>query len=109
MGVPHRTGGTDRKGMDCSAFVGMVMRDVYGKQVPRASREIAEGIKRKYERQLEEGDLVFFSFGRRTIDHVGIYLQNNKFVHVSTSKGVIISDLHDSWYYQYFTRAGTPR
>lgn len=107
MGTPHRSGGIDRRGLDCSAFVGMVMRDVYGKSVPRVSKDIAGQIKRKYERQLKEGDLVFFSFGRREIDHVGIYLHNNKFVHVSTSKGVIISDLHDSWYYKYFTRAGS--
>ncbi len=109
MGTPHRLGGTDQRGLDCSAFVGMVLRDVYGTSLPRASREMAEQIKRKYERQLREGDLVFFSFGRKDIDHVGIYLQNNKFVHVSTSKGVIISDLRDAWYYKYFTRAGTPR
>ncbi|SEL87493.1 C40 family peptidase [Parapedobacter koreensis] len=109
MGIPHRSGGVDRRGLDCSAFVGMVMRDVYGKSVPRVSKEMAEHIKRKYERQLQEGDLVFFSFGRRDIDHVGIYLHNNKFVHVSTTKGVIISDLHDSWYYKYFKRAGSVR
>jgi len=107
MGTPHRSGGADRRGLDCSAFVGMVMRDVYGKSVPRISKDNAGQIKRKYERQLQEGDLVFFSFGRREIDHVGIYLHNNKFVHVSTSKGVIISDLHDTWYYKYFTRAGS--
>lgn len=109
MGVPHRTGGTDHRGLDCSAFVGLAMREVYDKDVPRASKDMAEHIKRKYERQLREGDLVFFSFGRRTIDHVGIYLHNHKFVHVSTSKGVIISDLRDPWYYKYFTRAGTVR
>lgn len=108
MGTPHRLGGTDHRGLDCSAFVGMVLREVYGTSLPRASRDMADQIKRKYERQLKEGDLVFFSFGRKDIDHVGIYLQNNKFVHVSTSRGVIISDLHDSWYYKYFTRAGTP-
>lgn len=107
MGTPYRLGGTNQRGIDCSAFVGMVMRDIYGKSVPRASGEMAQHIKRKYERQLQEGDLVFFSFGRRNIDHVGIYLHNNKFVHVSTSKGVIISDLRDTWYYRYFTRAGS--
>lgn len=109
MGVPHRTGGNDHRGLDCSAFVGLVMREVYDKDVPRASADMAEHIKRKYERQLREGDLVFFSFGRRNIDHVGVYLHNHKFVHVSTSKGVIISDLRDPWYYKYFTRAGTVR
>ncbi len=109
MGTPHRLGGQDQRGIDCSAFVGLVMRDVYGKSVPRASAEMAQHIKRKYERQLQEGDLIFFSFGNRNIDHVGIYLHNNKFVHVSTSKGVIISDLHDTWYYKYFKRAGSVR
>lgn len=109
MGIPHRTGGSDHRGLDCSAFVGLVMREVYDKDVPRISADIARHIKRKYERQLTEGDLVFFSFGRRGIDHVGIYLHNHKFVHVSTSRGVIISDLRDPWYYKYFTRAGAVR
>ncbi|MEC3879869.1 C40 family peptidase [Parapedobacter sp. 10938] len=109
MGVPHRTGGTNHRGLDCSAFVGLVMQEVYNMEVPRTSKDMAEHIKRKYERQLREGDLVFFSFGRRNIDHVGIYLHNHKFVHVSTSKGVIISDLRDPWYYPYFTRGGTAR
>lgn len=107
MGVPHRLGGTDRRGLDCSAFVVMVMQDVYGKSLPRTSRDMAQLVKRKYERQLREGDLVFFSFGKSDVDHVGIYLNNSKFVHVSTSRGVIISDLRDTWYYRYFTRAGT--
>src|SRR5690606_15657348 len=55
MGTPHRSGGGDRRGIDCSAFVGMVMRDVYGKSIPRVSRDMASRIKRKYERQLTEG------------------------------------------------------
>ena len=109
MGVPYRNGGNDRRGLDCSAFVGRVMREVYHKEVPRTTTDIARTVKRKRERQLTEGDLVFFSFGRRGIDHVGIYLQNHKFVHASTSRGVIISDLRDPWYDRYFTRAGAAR
>lgn len=109
MGTPHRLGGFGRNGVDCSAFVGMVYREVYGKDLPRTSRDMADNVKRKYERQLEEGDLVFFSFGGSNIDHVGIYLHNGKFVHVSTKRGVIISDLKDTWYYRYFKRAGSPK
>lgn len=109
MGIPHRMGGLDRRGVDCSAFVGMVYQQVFGKDLPRTSRDMADNVKRKYERQLQEGDLVFFSFGGRQVDHVGIYLQNGKFVHVSTKKGVIISNLKDPWYYKYFTRAGSPK
>ncbi|MFD2598544.1 C40 family peptidase [Sphingobacterium corticis] len=109
MGTPHRTGGFDRKGMDCSAFVGLLYREVFRQDLPRTSRDMADNVKRKYENQLREGDLVFFSFGGRDVDHVGVYLHNGKFVHVSTKRGVIISDLKDTWYYRYFKRAGSPK
>ncbi len=108
MGSPHRLGGQHRDGIDCSAFVGHVFREVYQKDLPRSSKDMAEVIKRKYDHQLKEGDLVFFSFGGKSIDHVGVYLHNGKFVHVSTKQGVVISNLKDAWYYKYFTRCGTP-
>jgi len=108
MGSPHRLGGQTKDGIDCSAFVGYVYREVFKKNLPRSSRDMAEKVKRKYDDQLEEGDLVFFSFGGGNIDHVGIYLHNGKFVHVSTKQGVVISNLKDTWYYKYLTRCGTP-
>lgn len=108
MGSPHRLGGQTRSGIDCSAFVGMVYNQVYRKDLPRTSRDMAEHIKRKYDDQLQEGDLLFFSFGGKDIDHVGVYLQNGKFVHVSTKQGVVISNLRDTWYYKYLSRCGTP-
>lgn len=108
MGIPHRLGGLNKDGVDCSAFVGMIYQEVYRKKLPRTSRDMAEVVKRKYDDQLQEGDLVFFSFGGKNIDHVGIYLHNGKFVHVSTQKGVMISNLKEPWYYKYFTRCGTP-
>ena len=109
MGSPHRLGGQAKDGIDCSGFVGMIYQQVYRKTLPRSSRDMADVIKRKYDDQLKEGDLVFFSFGGKSIDHVGIYLHNDKFVHVSTKQGVIISNLTDTWYYKYFTRCGTPQ
>lgn len=109
MGTPHRLGGMDKRGVDCSGFVTLLYDKIYGKELPRTSRDMADNVKKKYENQLKEGDLVFFSFGGRNIDHVGIYLHNGKFVHVSTRKGVIISNLSDSWYYKYFKRSGTPK
>lgn len=107
MGVPHRLGGMDRKGIDCSAFVSLLENEVYDRSVPRTAKSMAELVKRKYEQDLNEGDLVFFDFEGQKFSHVGVYLHNNKFVHVSTSKGVIISSLKDSWYYKYFSRAGS--
>ncbi|SMG48565.1 lipoprotein Spr [Sphingobacterium psychroaquaticum] len=109
MGCPHQLGGTQKSGVDCSAFVSILFQQVYRKDLPRTSRDMGEQVKRKYERELKEGDLIFFSFGGKTIDHVGVYLRNNKFVHVSTRKGVIISNIKDSWYYKYFVRGGSPK
>jgi cell wall-associated NlpC family hydrolase len=57
---------------------------------------------------LHEGDLVFFAFnGSKVINHVGIYLHNNKFFHASTTRGAIISDLKDPWYSNYLVKAGS--
>lgn len=109
MGSPHRMGGINKSGVDCSGFVGLLYHNVYNKDLPRSSREMGAEVKRKYLKELKEGDLVFFSFGGRQIDHVGVYLHNNKFVHVSTRKGVIISNISDSWYRKYFVRSGTPK
>lgn len=106
MGVPHRTGGMDKGGIDCSGFTTILEKEIYNKDLPRTAAQMASAVKRKYEEELEEGDLVFFDFGGQKFDHVGVYLRNNKFVHVSTSKGVIISDLKDNWYYKYFSRCG---
>jgi cell wall-associated NlpC family hydrolase len=106
MGAPHRTGGTDKKGIDCSYFTTLVQKEIYDRNVPRTARQMAENVKRKYEEELKEGDLVFFDFNGQKFSHVGVYLQNNRFVHVSTSKGVIISNLKDAWYYKYFSRCG---
>ena len=109
LGTPHKMGGLSKSGVDCSAFVGEVYRNVYHESLPRTSRDMATNTKEKSKKKLREGDLLFFSFGNKNIDHVGIYLQNNKFLHVSTKKGVIISDLTDSWYAKYFVKAGSLR
>jgi cell wall-associated NlpC family hydrolase len=107
MGAPHRLGGMDKGGIDCSGFTTILQKEVFSRSVARTAREMADQVKRLYEEDLKEGDLVFFNFGGQPFNHVGVYLHNNKFVHVSTSKGVIISDLKDPWYYKYFSRCGS--
>jgi hypothetical protein len=100
--VPHVDGGTSRNGTDCSFLVYTIYKTVYGKILERNSAGILKkNCKRISKRKLKEGDLVFFNtFGKPEshINHVGIYLKDNKFLHASTSKGVVVSDLDDNYY-----------
>jgi cell wall-associated NlpC family hydrolase len=107
MGVNHVTGGKDKSGIDCSGFTALLEKEIFDRALPRTATQMAEVVKRKFEDELLEGDLVFFDFNGKRFSHVGVYLLNGRFVHVSTGKGVIVSNLKDSWYYKYFTRAGS--
>jgi lipoprotein Spr len=96
-GVRYRLGGTTKKGVDCSAFVQITFREQFGLDLPRTTAELHQtGVSIPHQ-QLKTGDLVLFNIDSRT-RHVGIYLGNNKFVHASTSKGVMISNLKDSYW-----------
>ncbi|SFN36642.1 lipoprotein Spr/probable lipoprotein NlpC [Paenimyroides ummariense] len=107
-GTPYKYGGNNQDGIDCSGFTNVLYKEIYKIQIPRVSKDIAENVKRKYTNDLKEGDLVFFSFGKTgTVNHVGIYLHNNMFVHASTSKGVIISNLTEPYYGDYLVKCGS--
>lgn len=107
IGTPYRFGGQDRNGVDCSGFTSLLQQQVYGINIPRMTIQQVAVIKRKYEEDLKEGDLVFFDFDGKKFSHVGIYLQNDYVVHASTRKGVMIVKLHDPSMYKYFSRGGT--
>jgi lipoprotein Spr len=76
--------------------------------LPRTSQEQFKESRRVELEDLQEGDLVFFGSGR-SISHVGVYLQNNKFVHASTSQGVTITDLNDKYWKPRFVGGGRLR
>ena len=103
--VPYRIGGTSKEGIDCSAFVQGLANDAFAVQLPRTSREQAAFCSEIDRSQLQEGDLVFFNTSGG-ISHVGLYINNNKFVHASTSNGVIISDLDEPYWQRRFVKAG---
>jgi lipoprotein Spr len=56
--------------------------------------------------EMKEGDLLFFRIHRGQVSHVGVYIGENKFVHASTTQGVIVSDLREGYYRRYFYKAG---
>ncbi len=86
-----------KKGIDCSAFTCLFMDSVYGISLPRTARSQYTTGTHINKSQLKQGDLVFFNT-TGGISHVGVYLNNNKFVHASTSSGVMISDLDDLYF-----------
>lgn len=107
-GTPYKYGGSNKNGIDCSGFTNLLYKEIYEMYIPRISKEIADNVKRKYTKDLVEGDLVLFSFGKTGIvNHVGVYLHNNMFVHASTSKGVIISNLTEPYYGDYLVKCGS--
>ena len=102
LGVPHRLGGLSKRGVDCSGFVTIVYQRIYGKKLARSAADMLKrDCKRIRRGQLREGDLVFFYTGRgrkKRPNHIGIYLKNGKFIHTSTSKGVMVSSLSEPYY-----------
>ena len=101
----YRYGGTNKKGIDCSALTGLLMSSVYAFALPRTARE-QYGVSKKITREeLIEGDLVFFNT-RGGVSHVGVYLCNDYFVHASVANGVTISNLNETYYSNKYLGAG---
>jgi cell wall-associated NlpC family hydrolase len=95
LGVPYVYGGTSTSGFDCSGFVQHVF-GMLGMSLPRtADAQFYAG--RPTVGGPRAGDLVFFdTYG--SYSHVGIYLGHGKFVHASSSHGVMVSKLSDSYW-----------
>ncbi|MCC7134863.1 MAG: C40 family peptidase [Nitrosomonas sp.] len=96
-GVPYRLGGESRSGIDCSALVRTVYQSAFGLNLPRATGIQAQLGNEIGRHELKAGDLVFFKTGKRT-RHVGIYLEDKKFLHASTSAGVTISHMENIYW-----------
>lgn len=105
-GVRYRRGGNTQSGVDCSGFTVAVYTAAYGMMLPRVSREQYRISRKISTTELQEGDLVFFNTTGRGVSHVGVYLGNNKFIHASVSRGVMVSDLFENYYIKRFVGAG---
>ncbi|HEY4540483.1 MAG TPA: C40 family peptidase [Faecalibacter sp.] len=110
IGTPYRYGGTTRSGIDCSAFVRSVF-ETFNMNLPRVSADQAKQGFRISTEEAREGDLVFFATrGGGRVSHVGIVHGRNEegvltFIHSSTSQGVMISPLNDSYWGKRFLYA----
>lgn len=102
LGVKYKYGHNSKNGIDCSGFVKNMVSGLLVDKLWGGSRDIYRQCKPIDKSQLAEGDLVFFKVNKPYISHVGIYLQNNKFIHATVREGVIISDLYEEYYQRYY-------
>jgi len=104
LGTPYKYGGMSRAGVDCSGYTGLVYREVYGVYLPRTSAKMWKKGRAVSVSAARPGDLCFFRMrGKKgKIDHVGIYMGNNRFIHASTSSGVMYSNLKDDYFSKRF-------
>ena len=112
LGVPYKYGGNTKAGVDCSGLTVAIYKTVFNKQLHRRSADQYTMDCRNVSRTgLASGDLVFFatSGGRNTaenISHVGIYLKENKFIHASSSRGVVVDNLDSDYFVQHWVAGG---
>ncbi len=103
-GVPYKFGGLSKRGVDCSGFVLETFRTKFQIKLPRNTHQQSRTGKAVLRSDLRAGDLVFFRLGYN-LRHVGIYLENDRFAHASTSKGVTLSNLSDTYWSKRYWKA----
>ncbi len=104
QGTRYTYGGLSHNGVDCSGFTLLTYKELFGQDLPRTVKEqVKEGVKIS-QASLQPGDLVFFKTGLFQ-KHVGIYLEDDLFIHASRSKGVTISSLQNLYWQKRFWQA----
>lgn len=107
LGTPYKLGGVTKSGMDCSGLVSKVFEH-NNIRLPRRSEDQSKEGKPIAVKDIKTGDLVFFATGGGSrVSHVGIVSEIGRegeirFIHASTSKGVIISSLNETYWNRAF-------
>lgn len=104
VGTPYRRGGHDSQGIDCSALARTVLGEL-GVGLPRttaAQRHVGKPIAKE---EMAPGDLLFFRLGSGRVNHVGVALDSDRFLHASTSRGVVVDRLDDKFFGRRFVEA----
>jgi cell wall-associated NlpC family hydrolase len=111
QGIPYHYGKeTPEEGFDCSGFV----KHVYGRhgiRLPRTVREMASTLPTVPNDDLRSGDLVFFNTSGKTYSHVGIFINDDKFIHAPSKRtgSVLVSSMNNRYWRQRFVGVRRPR
>jgi hypothetical protein len=99
MGVPYLFGGTTPSGFDCSGFTQYIYKNVAGISLPRTTGEQYNVGKSVEKSDLQIGDLIFYANTyKKGISHVGIYAGNNQVLNATSSKGITVVSMNDSYW-----------
>lgn len=110
IGTPYVYGGhTRKKGTDCSGMIMELFMDVYNLKLPRSSamqQEFSRPV--KYD-DMRPGDLVFFTTNKNSsrVNHVGLYIGDNRMIHASGSRGVMESGLGEKYWRNAYHSSGS--
>jgi cell wall-associated NlpC family hydrolase len=106
LGTPYKYGGMSKSGTDCSGFTKSVYKEACNIDLNRSAADQVKDVILIDKDKLHFGDLIFFKISGNKVSHVGIYINDSKFVHASTKNGVTISNLNDAYYKKYFYKGG---
>lgn len=106
LGTPYKYGGNSQKGTDCSGFIMTVYKKVNNIDLNRSAYDQMQNTHLINKNEMRFGDLVFFKIDFKKVSHVGLYLGDNKFVHASTKRGVVINDMNETYYKERFFKGG---
>ena len=112
-GVPYKSGGNDENGLDCSGLICLSFKEI-GVKLPRISWQQAEYFPAINLPNIQKGDLVFFVTVGKNISHAGIVTEvisedNIRFIHASSSKGVIEDNMMNSYWKSRFAKVCRPK
>ncbi|APX93971.1 glycoside hydrolase [Halomonas sp. 1513] len=107
VGTPYRLGGEGQAGIDCSALMQHVFNDSFRMDLPRTTESQALQGSRIERSELRPGDLVFFR-PPGPYNHVGVYVGDGYFLHASTSQGVILSEIDNTYWQRHYWQSRRP-
>jgi len=105
LGKPYKSKSEYETGLDCSLFAMEVYKKYNGTILTRMVKDQVKQGREVHRNLLRYGDLVFFKTDNYSISHVGIYVGHNQFIHASSSRGIVISNMNEKYWGERYAAA----